>query len=217
MNNGKLTVMALLISIGMLPTLAHADLNLATDYDPITNFNTHPGQPVDYSTGTYGYSFTVGASPLRVTTLATAYAGAQGQVRIYVSGSTTDVATAFITGAQVDNSQHGNPYGYTDITPVILSANTTYDIVWDNTIYGQAFSPDEPGYSYNSDVTFGSGISSYTPGEHPTTDQVGEGAYFGPSFEAFITPEPGIYALLASSILTGSALLRRRKQSCKSA
>lgn len=108
---------------------ARAVLVLEADFDPSRNFNTNPGQPVRFDAGTYGYTFTVGSNPLSVTTLATAYAGAQGNVRIYVPGATTDVALAFITGTQTDVSQNGNPYGFTAITPVILSANTTYAIV----------------------------------------------------------------------------------------
>jgi hypothetical protein len=194
---------------------ARATLILATDYDPSRNFNTDPGQPVRFDAGTYGYSFTVGNDPLDVTTLATAYAGAQGNVRIYVPGTTTDVALAFITGAQTDVSQNGNPYGYTAITPIILSANTTYDIVWDNPFFGQAYSPQVPGSIVpNPDVTFGSGISSLTIGAFPTTDQVGQGAYFGPSFVAAAVPEPSTFASAAVAGLIGlGTVWHRRKRS----
>jgi hypothetical protein len=194
-----------------------AALILETDYDPNRNFNTHPGQPVRYDAGTYGYSFAVGSNPLSVTTLATAYAGAQGNVRIYEPGTTTNVALAFITGAQTDVSQNGNPYGYTAITPVLLSANTTYDIVWDNPFFGQAYSPQVPGsIVLNPDLTFGSGVSSLSIGAFPTTDQVGQGAYFGPSFVAALAPaavpEPSTLASAGIAGLIGCGVAWRRRK-----
>jgi hypothetical protein len=192
---------------------AKATLILATDYDPNRNFNNHPGQPVRFDAGTYGYSFTVGNDPLIVTTLATAYAGAQGNVRIYEPGTTTDTALAFITGAQTDVSQNGNPYGFTAISPVTLSANTTYDIVWDNPFFGQAYSPQVPGsIVINPDVTFGSGISSLTIGAYPTTDLVGQGAYFGPSFVAAAVPEPSTLASAGIAGLIGCGVAWRRRR-----
>ncbi len=190
--------------------VARADFQFATDFDPSSS-----AFPL-YNSGTYGYKFTVGNAPLEVTGLASAY-HVYGNVRIYENGFSTDVADVTLTATQFATSPYGTSYTYETLaTPVTLDANTTYDIVWDNIYYGQAFSYATSGISLNSDITLGSGISDYALDAHPTSDNVGVGSYFGPSLQVTSVPEPA--ALLSfgiGGIMSLVYVRQRRKMQAK--
>lgn len=186
-------------------TTAHAQFLFATDFDSGVS-----GFPL-YTTGTYGYKFQVGNVPLKVTGLAAAY-DVVGNVRLYQDGTSTDIANVALTDTHFAISPYANTYVYEMLTtPVTLSANTTYDIVWDNPDYGQAFSFATPGISLNSDLTLGSSISDFSTRSYPTTDAFGAGSYFGPA-PLVATPEPSTLAILGVGGIVSLSFARRNRK-----
>ena len=135
---------------------------------------------------------------------------ANANVRIYdgsgnVLASTTVLTTDPIVGSsQLFYSQA--------ITPVTLSANTTYYIAEDgaqNAYYGASGKTTDPSISY------GTGVSATSAGATPTSDAIGLGtnSYFGPNFEVASVPEPSSMILLGLTFgLIGCTAWMRRQR-----
>ncbi len=183
-----------------------------------------------------GYSFTTGANALDLTSIGYLNDGATGAnathgVQIYqITGGTVTNPTAgtalFGTPVSVTtgaNTAAYNTFSYTSlIQPVLLSANTAYEIVANNNGNGYGINAVNP--VFNGGITYG--ISTYydnqsTPVFNPKTYLYNNAGNFGPNFTANIVspnigsaaPEPSQFAVLGFAVLglAGLILKARRK------
>src|SRR5205807_7507 len=106
------------------------------DFSPAIDYTggatASPGAPV-----TVGYSFTTGASPVTIDALGlnTITPPTGETVRIYLDGTSTNLASVAIPAASPTSSTtaNGHTYKYQAIPPLTLLPSTTYDIVFDST------------------------------------------------------------------------------------
>jgi hypothetical protein len=148
----------------------------------------------------FGYSFTTGTSPVILDALGllvlthTPSAPPGTTVRIYQNGTMTNLASVSIsTSDPTFTSLLGNTYAYKAISPLTLMANTTYDIVFDSVVNNGANASLTTVSNSPTMVTIGSG--RFGP-PFPTSDLIGLGPYFGPTFEIATTvPEPASMTL----------------------
>jgi len=197
----------------------------ATTYFSATFINSQ-SDPKQYS---LGYSFMT-TNALDVTALGYLNDGATGanathQVDIYkiTSGSAGDplAGTALfapITVATIGSTPLDNTFSYTTLTaPVLLSANTAYEIVANNN--GNGYAINAQGVFYGGGIRYG--VSTYNTGAttaafDPSTYQPNNIGNFGPNFEANVVspaPEPSQVAGLGFAVLgiAGLLLKARRK------
>lgn len=169
---------------------------------------------------TYGWKFTVNASPLSVTQLGLMDLGPSGFAEAHRVGL-WDNGNNLIAEADFDAGQSGtlnNGFRYLSVTPVTLQSGQTYSIgVWsaggaDNVVEFAASA------TYASEITYLG--SSYappgTPGSGfaaPVNTFGGSQGVFGPnlSFDLTPVPEPKEYAAVVGLALAAFAGWRRRR------
>jgi len=177
---------------------------------PATDF-TGGDTATNGGASTQGYSFTTMFSPVTIDALGlwSTTPPAGQTVRLYLDGASVNLASANIASTDPISSTtaNGNQYRFHTITPVTLLANTTYDIVADDSGTGEV-RVNDTGVSLNSSITFGSARQANGMGLFPTSDASLVGPYFGPTFEVAV-PEPGSVGLLA--VAAFPVLLRRRR------
>ena len=177
---------------------------------PATDF-TGGDTATNGGASTQGYSFTTMFSPVTIDALGlwSTTPPAGQTVRLYLDGASVNLASANIASTDPISSTtaNGNQYRFHTITPVTLLANTTYDIVADDSGTGEV-RVNDTGVSLNSSITFGSARQANGMGLFPTSDASQAGPYFGPTFEVAV-PEPGSVGLLA--VAAFPVLLRRRR------
>ena len=188
-----------------------------------------------------GYSFTTGANALDVTSVGYLNDGATG------TNATHDVEIYQITGGTVTNPMVGtaifaapvavttgannaayNSFSYTAlISPVLLSANTAYEIVANNNGNGYGIHATNPVFS---GITYGTStylVNQTTPVFNPNTYGYNNIGNFGPNFTANVVspnigsaaPEPSQLAVLGFAVLglAGLVLKARRKSAMAAA
>jgi MYXO-CTERM domain-containing protein len=167
---------------------------------------------------TVGSAFTVGATPISVTALALQYLNSTdvGTVRIYQSGTTTNLASVNITtSTPLSVAPSGHSYAVVSITPLTLSANTTYDIVWDDSA-GASIQLGGSVTSSDPDITFTNDINASGDGQFPTGAPFFDYADFGPTFVTSpltSVPEPSTFVVASLGVLMlGAVVLHRRRR-----
>ncbi len=182
-----------------------------------------------------GYSFTTGTNALDLTSLGYLNDGATGanathNVQIYqITGGTVTNPTAgtalFGTPVSVTtgaNTAAYNTFSYTSlIQPVLLSANTAYEIVANGNGNGYGINAQNAVFS---GITYGTStysVNQTTPVFNGNTYGFNNVGNFGPNFQATVlspnagsaAPEPSQFAVLGFVIfgLAGLVLKARRK------
>jgi hypothetical protein len=180
------------------------------DFIPAVDFTGGTNSILTNSPETVGYAFTVGASPFAITAVGLEVVSSPSTVRIYQDGQTVDLLTQAIAAGDPTNGS--GKYKYHAVT-LLLSANTTYDIVYDYPANTNVFI-NASTVSNDPDITFADSRLAGGTGQHPTSDLFGLGPYFGPAFQGASTavPEPANLTLLG---IGGLGLIgfgwRRRK------
>jgi hypothetical protein len=163
------------------------------DFMPTIDFTA--AFPLSVGNLTLGYKFGVGASPFTVTAIGLeVVAPPHGQnVRIYKDGASVNLLVQSILSTDPANSS--GKYQYETLAvPLVLSANTTYEIVFDavngdRVDVGTGVPP-----SSDVDISYFDSVLGVSDGAFPTSDFTHSGAYFGPAFqgttEATAVPEP---------------------------
>lgn len=164
--------------------------------------------------GSVGWYFTTNQA-ITVTAL-DAYdpSNGSGNVRLY------DVAGNILASATVTTSDPlvGSPVSFRShaITPVSLSANTTYYIAQD--ARGNAFFGSVGGMTTISAITYGGQVAGGGLGQTPTGDGFGGAfspGFFGPNFEIAdqnVVPEPSSLTVFSILGLLGYVGLRRERR-----
>ncbi len=176
-----------------------------------------------------GYTFTT-TSALDVTALGYLNDGVTGanathQVELYqiTSGGVLNPSTGMALGAPVSvtttvNSPTYNTFSYTTLTaPVLLNANTTYEIVASNN--GNGYGINAQGVFFNDGIRYGASSYSYNqtqPVFNANVFPANNIGNFGPNFQAntiSAAPEPSQFAVLGFAVLgiAGLVLKARRK------
>lgn len=176
-----------------------------------------------------GYSFTVGASALNVTSVGYLNDGATGanathQVQFYqITGGTPANPTAgtavFASPASVTTtggSAANNTFSYTALdTPIVLAANTAYEIVGSDN--GNGFGK----YAVNpifSGITYGTSTYAYSSSAdfNSNTYSSNDAGHFGPNFQySASSPVPetsSMFGLGVMLVLGGVAATAKRKK-----
>jgi hypothetical protein len=183
------------------------------DFIPVLDFSG--GQVLIYngSNVTVGTKFTVGASPFTITAIGLeVIAPPNGQtVRIYQDGMTVNLLSQSILSTDPTNGS--GKYQYENLAaPLVLSANTTYDIVFDITNSGSVFANGSVSSS-SSDITYKGGVVG--DGFPTNPDPFGFTALFGPTFQGpsspAAVPEPSALTLLATVVAGAGFLARKRR------
>lgn len=198
----------------------------AVSYDS-ASFDTYNAQ------FSLGYSFTTGANALDVTSVGYLNDGAAGlnathDVQIYqiTSGDVLNpLAGTALFGTPVSVTTTGsspayNTFSYTTLTqPVLLSANTQYEIVANNN--GNGYGINAQNAVYGGGIIYGTSTysaSQTTPVFNGNTFGFNNIGNFGPNFTAntvppAAAPEPSQFAVLGFAVLglSGLILKARRK------
>ena len=190
---------------------------------PAFSFTTSDFRTDDMGTAELGYTFSVGSNPITV--------GALGYINDGFNGTHTvaifDVATQqLVTGASatvttVGGGEASNTFTYTDlIAPVILAANTQYQIV-SQFFAGEHYFTQAQNLISQPGVTFGDAVYGFYVAP-PAIPQFATGTYppnnpgdFGPNFTILSSnsspvPEPSSIYLIVSGLLGAGVTLRRR-------
>jgi hypothetical protein len=161
-----------------------------------------------------GWSFTTGPSAVEVIALDAILRNSltSTEVRLY-DGSGMTLAFATVTTSDPTET-NGLTWNSASITPVPLSANTTYFIAEDvptgeTDTFTLTTTP-----TMGLGMTYGGGVLGDS-GSNPTSDLFGgrlNPSYFGPNFDATVIPEPASLTLLGLGVasLAGYAWRRRR-------
>jgi hypothetical protein len=183
------------------------------------------GDPTEGASMSMGFAFTTNES-IVIDALADVLVPSQrssGQVRLY-DGTQTVLAETTVTTS--DPHPYSVPYGTTGeslslyvaaITPITLTANTTYYIAAD-VPSDFAFISALVGITTDPTITYDHGVSVLGTGNNPLTDSGGPPpGYLGPDFiiAGAAVPEPSSL-VLASIAVAGVTIsqARRRKPRC---
>lgn len=194
-------------------TPAKADINPSLDFS---------GGSVQDVPGAFslGYQFTVGSLPFEVTAVGL-WSGtlATGEtVRIFEDGTTTNLLSQSISAS--DPLSSSGKYNYVTLaTPVLLQANTTYNLLADLNP-GNKVVLQVSAFSNDPDISYVKPVGDYGSGLFLSDDNVHLGPYFGGTFEGHTVavgavPEPSSTLLFAT--MAGLVLLLLNKRVKKQA
>ena len=184
-----------------------------------TNAQTLVTSPTTGSSGvfydTIGYSFTVGAAPLRVTALGVYDSGGDGLASANTVGLWTESGTLLgsVTFSAGTGATLTSNFRWISVTPFDLVSGQTYRIGAFSLNGEDRYSGFVPSGQFTiiGDVTLNGTVrsSDYSAFAYPASTPSSGQAVIGPNAEYSAIPEPATSALLAGAAALGLALLRR--------
>lgn len=164
---------------------------------------------------TAGSAFTVGVNNIAVTALGlenrSFNVNTSLTVRIYQDGTSTDLVTASVLVAGPTSATDPR-FNYTVISPLVLNANTKYEIVVDIPDAVTLIGIFSTGVTSLPGVTYDNAVGITPVGGFPTSDALAGGPYFGPTFEFTAVPEPTTWALIGVGAIGASVYAWRKKR-----